>query len=261
MPAITELRGAHAGRPAAILGGGPSLPDDVARLPRDAVMISVNQHGVLLAPCDYIIYLDERVGNLLPPGAAGVRVSPHGDVADYSTQGLWDNGFTASAAAALALLLGCRPVILCGMDLYQGATYWHDRAAPSPGRQMGLVNQLQAWRVALDRLPGSEWLRAMSGPLVSVFGQYEKGEYMAMTTEVMRFVDESKPKAGVMRLRALADFFVMGTFVGTGTEVVVAERDGRQLVGRGKAVQVIPGAGPEPVEPAPKPRKRRAAGE
>lgn len=161
---LSSLKEKHAGRPGAVLGGGPSLKGDLAELPHDTVLISVNQHALLHCEAHYLVYLDrlKRFPALLDAleGFQGMIVShqPKSDV-DFDMEA-WDAGFSASVATWLACFLGCAPVLLCGMDCYQ------DEARP----RFELERQLLAWRGALEHVPHPERIRAMSGPLASIFG-------------------------------------------------------------------------------------------
>jgi len=44
--------------PVAILGGGPSLPEDLKNIPKDAILISANHHACRLVEPDYLCFLD-----------------------------------------------------------------------------------------------------------------------------------------------------------------------------------------------------------
>lgn len=42
---LSKFRNKYQGIPAAILGGGPSLPEDLKRVPDNAILIAVNYHA------------------------------------------------------------------------------------------------------------------------------------------------------------------------------------------------------------------------
>ena len=48
MRPATALRNAYERHPIAVLGGGPSLPADLERIPSDAVMLGVNHHAAMI---------------------------------------------------------------------------------------------------------------------------------------------------------------------------------------------------------------------
>lgn len=173
---IRPLKGQHLGRPAAILGGGPSLPVDLRKVPQGALLISVNRHGQLLTDCDFIVATDkpeaEACKRLFPNTPL---ISPHTEHADYFyvvDSDVIDSGFSSPVAMWIARFMGCMPVILCGMDLYQTGTYWHDPRAKSSGTYQALENQLAAWKRARDQTRGAEHVYAAGGPLVGIFSAY-----------------------------------------------------------------------------------------
>lgn len=166
---------------AAILGGGPSLVEDLARLPGDCVLISVNDHALYHCKPDYLVHMDNDFDKAPALKAAldvfeGVVVSPFSNSGVALPKGeWWDGGFSSTLATWFALWRGFDPVILCGMDLYQGEQkYCHPRPDfYHPCFDDPLENHIRAWRLALKKCPNPERIRAMSGPLVFVFGQYE----------------------------------------------------------------------------------------
>ena len=181
MMSIFDLRNQFRGRPAAVLGGGPSLPADLKRLPPQTVLIAVNDHALHCCAPDFLVFLDIPNAQILPELARaveefdGVRVSitPLSDV-DLSGSSYWDGGFTSSLATWFACWLGCAPVILCGMDCYQGEKkYCHPRPDfYHPVMDYPLEMHLNAWRPAWQHCSHPENIVAMSGPLKSLFGEY-----------------------------------------------------------------------------------------
>jgi hypothetical protein len=163
---------------AAVLGGGPSLVEDLARLPKDCVLISVNDHALHHCKPDYLVHLDNDFENAPALKAAldvfdGVVVSPFENSGVVLPKGeWWDGGFSSTMATWFALWQGFDPVILCGMDCYQGEEkYCHPRPDfYHPVFDYPVENHLKAWRLAFDHCPHPERIRAMSGPLVDVFG-------------------------------------------------------------------------------------------
>jgi hypothetical protein len=165
---------------AAILGGGPSLPEDLKRLPKDCVLIAVNDHALYFCKPEYLVHMDDDFTNAPELGKAlesfeGTIVSPFSNSHVQLPKGeWWDGGFSSTLATWFALWKGFDPVILCGMDCYQGEVkYCHPR--PNfyhPVLDFPLENHLRAWRPALKRCPNPERIKAMSGPLVEVFGEY-----------------------------------------------------------------------------------------
>lgn len=179
---MSELRERYAGRPAAVLGGGPSLPGDVARLPEGCILIGVNYHaGFLVAP-EFMVYNDQPESDprLLEAVKAfdGIRVSPDPSSDVEFDVPVWTGFYSSNTATWLALWMGCDPVILCGMDCYQGErVYFHEYHHDSPAFHYPLDDQLRPWlEDGKHLLPNRERVRVMSGPMVGrVFPGYEEG--------------------------------------------------------------------------------------
>ncbi len=185
MKKLSEIENLYRGRPAAILGGGPSLPNDMARLPKDCLLIAVNYHYELLtgrAP-DYMVFNDhpDEITNPLfgefVASTHAVRVSPtpkHTDV--LFDVDAWTGFYSSNTAAWFALWMGCAPVIMCGMDCYQGDQLYCHPADDydCPAFHQPLYEIMRPWMEdGMNLLPHVEQLKVMSGPLVGVFGAYE----------------------------------------------------------------------------------------
>jgi len=179
---VQDLKNAFMLRPAAVLGGGPSLPRDLKQIPKNSVLIAVNNHALHFCQPDYIVFMDIPNRQEFPELAHaidtfyGVKVSqtPLSDVYIKSEK-YWDGGFSSSLATWFACYLGCNPVLLCGMDCFQGEIKY---ATPRPdfyhpSMDAPLEDHLNAWRPALANCPNPERIKAVSGPLVEVFGQWD----------------------------------------------------------------------------------------
>ena len=179
---MSSLCDSFTGRPAAVLGGGPSLPADMQKLPPDCILIAVNYHAFHICEPKYIVYNDHpqhdpRLAEFVfEPKAIRVSPEPTSDV--IFDVDVWTGFYSANAAAWFALWMGCEPVILCGMDLYQGdKLYCHPYDGPDvPCFHYPLEHHIRPWiEEGRNLLPHVERLRAMSGPLVNVFGQFRNG--------------------------------------------------------------------------------------
>ena len=175
---MSEYRDRYKGRAAAVLGGGPSLPADMQKLPPGCLLIAVNYHAFYLCQPDFMVYNDqpESTPELLAAvdAAQVVRVSsdPTSDI-EFDMD-VWTGFYSSNTAAWFALWMGCDPVILCGMDLYQGKQAYFHEYEEKPQFHYPLEHHIQPWiEEAKSRLPGWKKVRAMSGPLVNIFGQYE----------------------------------------------------------------------------------------
>jgi len=164
---------------AAVLGGGPSLPNDLKRLPQDCLLISVNDHAFHFCQPDVLVHQD-KLRNVyalqeVAKKFTGMVVSPHENSHVTLPPDAWRGDFSSSLATWFALWCDYQPVILCGMDCYQGKV---KHCHPRPGVDYiawhaPLVLHLRFWRQAFERCPHPERIRAMSGPLVQLFGRYE----------------------------------------------------------------------------------------
>lgn len=179
MTRLSKLQDAFAGRPAAILGGGPSLPGDMARLPKDCLLIAVNYHALRICKADFMVFNDEPDSDPRLEQAVrdfdGVRISP-GVWSDVIFDvPVWTGFYSSNTAAWLGCWMGCEPVILCGMDCYQGErVYFHEYSHDVPCFHYPLDHHVRPWREeGLALLPHVERVKVMSGPLVDVFGAYE----------------------------------------------------------------------------------------
>lgn len=176
---MSEFHDRFLGQPAAVLGGGPSLPDDMRRLPLGCLLIAVNHHAFHVCQPDFMVYNDHPTSTpeLLAAvqSARAVRVSPDPTTDIVFDVDVWTGFYSSNTAAWFALWMGCNPVILCGMDCYQGdVKYFHPYQIDVPSLHYPLDHHLRPWiEDARHLCPYPERLKAMSGPLVKVFGQYE----------------------------------------------------------------------------------------
>ena len=176
MQHFSVLRGRHKGRPAVILGAGPSLPGQIHLIPEGAVRIAVNERPSTLFACDYVVFYDHNTKPLVGD-LQGEKISPFKDCADYLLdEEAWFGGFSSTCAAFIACLAGCSPVILMGMDLYQGDREYFDdpqgRKFRSSASRLPLKEHMDMWSVAVERCPDSHVIKAAGGPLVEIFGEY-----------------------------------------------------------------------------------------
>ena len=195
----------HVGRTFCVLGGGPSLIDQLPMLPADAVYLSANEHGAKARTVDYIVAIDDIEDKVRPYGVP--VIGPHRwtdiRVTDYPQY-----GFTGQYACWVAWLLGASLVIVAGMDLYRGGTYWHDAAAPNSAGEVADVHHVGGWRDLQRSLPIP--VRAAGGPLVEVMGRYDPSERVdyapAERLELLRV-------ASGTRVQFLRDWTYKGTDV------------------------------------------------
>lgn len=179
-----ELRVWFSGKPAAILGGGPSLVEDLKRLPDGCVLISVNNHAFHHCQPDVLVYQDRLQASWasdveeIVKTYNGLVVSPYEPSDIDLPRGWWDAEQSYGLATWFAAWMDCDPIILCGMDCYQGEVkYCHPRPGfHHPIFDAPLDEHLKRWKDAFTKCPHSEKIRAASGPLMDVFGTFERIE-------------------------------------------------------------------------------------
>jgi hypothetical protein len=179
---MSDLQSRYEGKrvAAAILGGGPSLPADMNRLPIPCLLIAVNYHALKICRPVFMVYNDQpesdpELMKAILESRAIIKVSPDTTSDIIFDVNVWTGFYSSNTAAWFALWMGCDPVILCGMDLYQGdKKYFHPYTMDQPSFHYPLDQHLRPWiEDGRNLLPHPERLKAMSGPLVNVFGQYE----------------------------------------------------------------------------------------
>jgi hypothetical protein len=189
---ISMLENCYAYCSAAILGGGPSLSSDLSRipLPKSAGFGEGSGEGLLLFGCndhalhvgimpDYLVVNDDPAckPHLLQAVREfkGLVISPNKEYSDIDLSGVdyWHD-LTSMTACWLADFMGCAPIYLCGMDLYQGdVKYCHDKddGITKAIYDRTLEQHINHWRKAFEKLPHPERLHAVSGPLMALFPQ------------------------------------------------------------------------------------------
>ena len=164
-----ELVMKHKGARICVMGGGPTLADDIAKVEAD-VWISANQHGAALRPVDYVVAMDNlhTIHRVLMLDI----VREHTDAPIIGPWHWCDYGitnyplaprlmFTGIVAHWIAGMLGGHPVILAGYDCYGGThrTFSHHKEyVPHMARTQ---------------------VRVVSGPLQAVWPTYDPAEQFA----------------------------------------------------------------------------------
>lgn len=184
---LADLVHRHMGVPAIVIGGGPSAPQQFAQalydLPNGSVRLSANQHGCLLTRCDYAVSVDGHINEVRFKRQDGTEYGIHDfgvpiigtkAWADYRifNQVLPSSGVMA---AWLAWIMGCAPIVLIGINLYEGETYFHDAKAESTGHRLTPEQHLERW-AKLKLIAEGAAFRAMGGRLLELFPRFRRAE-------------------------------------------------------------------------------------
>jgi len=167
------------------MGGAPSLPEELTLCPADAVHISANEHGARLIAerfpdrrCDYIVALDKILERLAPWGVPIVARYAWADymILKFRLPNSAQN--SGMAAAWLARLMGCAPIIIIGVGCYTaGQAYWHAPKAATNGFVTPPKEHLARWMM-FNRMYPAMYRTIGDGPLSwAVFDErYKPGE-------------------------------------------------------------------------------------
>lgn len=200
---IADIALKHAGRKIVVMGGGPSLPEDLKRCPTDALYISANEHGAMLRKCDYIIAIDDIERKLR---RFGVPIIGRREFCDYRIQD-WEDCLelnnSGRAGAWVAALLGGSVVILAGMDCYACGTYHHDVAAKSTGNGKSLDEHMDGWRRLAERLK-SVHVRTCGGPTSALFPLWRDDESFTELPPFAEAIKMSRIEQRIILTRSLA---------------------------------------------------------
>lgn len=191
MKPFVDIALAHRGLPVVAMGGGPSLPDQVAAIRHPVgAWVSANEHGAKLRQVDYIVAVDDVhqvTGELMGPRlrAYGVPLISPRFFADYRMpaitvrrrdgQMIDFRGNSGMQAIWVAWALGGWPVIVAGIDNYQGGTYWHTPEADSSGTAKA-QDDFDDRLAQLRDLIGTDRVRVVDGPLLRFWPKYDPGE-------------------------------------------------------------------------------------
>lgn len=163
----------HIGRPAVVMGGAPSLPDELQSCPENAVYISAKEHGAMLRICDYIVCVDdvEQEQRGYARGAPIIAPHPWGDYRIFGAP----VPNTGATALWCAWIMGCAPIIVVGCQLYTTGTYFHDPRRMVTGRNQSVDEQIKRFKKIVNMCPHGMF-RVMRGPLLKLIALYRPEE-------------------------------------------------------------------------------------
>jgi hypothetical protein len=191
---VSALFDRWSGQPILVIGGGPSVSDDLPKLlvagVKPACVISANEHGFrqkyfpvdLVTNVDKIHCMEKRpMEQILRP--FGVPIVNRHSWADFRLADWTFCGNTGLTAIALACALGGYPVIVTGIDMWKtGRVYFHDKPGTvKPARRQIRASVSRRTREKLKPLTlfakGTP-VRPMSGPLTEFFPKFDPAEVL-----------------------------------------------------------------------------------
>lgn len=244
---LQPLVHAHYGLPGIVMGGGHSITEGMAAAPRNGIYVSANDHGLRwLADhpkdgrrCSYGVCADKielRMRHDVRPGKGdpwGVPLIARHMWGDYRMLHM-PGRLTGQAAAWCLRVMGCSPIILIGMDLYDGATYFDDPKAHSTGRSSPPTHHLKHWHDFVGRYPGMYRVIGCNKILRQRLGVYDPAEPVAKPVAREKLLQEIE--ARTVRLIRQAEIRMRIFPAGEVLDVGIAEAE--QLRKERKAVPV-----------------------
>lgn len=147
------------------------------------VLVAVNYHAWQFVWPDFMVFNDfpERDAEMLAEVGRHrcTLVSSKERCSDVVFDvAAWEGNWSSCTATWFALWLGCEPVVLCGMDCYQGEVkYCHPWKAEASHEQP-LDEILRPWvEEGRHLLPNRERVEVVSGPLVRVFRAFHTKDF------------------------------------------------------------------------------------
>lgn len=175
---MSDLIHKHKYHPAIVIGGAPSWPVEHQRVQQSLrfeqlpIVLSANDHGAKKVPCNYIVCCDELEARLRP---FGLPIISKFTWADYR---IFDLPLPNSALMAswAAWIMGCAPIVIVGVECFQGKTYLDDPDLKTSGHTLPLKEHLKRWERLKQYAPQGQF-RPVSGPLLQVFPAYNPYEF------------------------------------------------------------------------------------
>lgn len=235
---ITALLDRWAGKPILVIGGGPSVTEDLPRIDFEpACVISANEHGDYQSrfKLDLIVNCDKRhcmmhcdMRDLLRPVAQkhGAAIVNKYSWADYRLGDMPYSANTGMTAMFVAAALGGHPVVPLGMDFFRGGhTYFHRTPDSKPMRPGWHISRI-ARRGIEELMKGcaGAQIRPLSGPLLTYFPVYDPAAVLPPRVDI----PYRRHMAGVKTQHFVANrSFQFGTWdrVAMGTQLALTPKE------------------------------------
>lgn len=244
---ISELFDLYRGKPILVIGGGPSVAQDIPALPADfrpALVLSANEHGCKQDrfTVDYIVHCDKVHCFRHEPMAPYLRQFGKPLISRWATADVrledWRfGGNSGSTAVAIAAALGGSPIVVTGLDFWAtGRNYFWDMAASLPPAKRRaaarpIIQQPDRRLRALAQFVGGAHVRPLSGLLVTRWPKYRPKETLG-EPPVIQYTAQARQSADYRALRSFHwsnyDTVAAGTVLRlTKAEAAELLRDGR----------------------------------
>lgn len=212
---------AHKGKTICVMGGAPSLADDLSKVKAN-IYISTNGHGADIVTPNYLLAMDETnkrtngpMGEDLRAAVPGVPIiSPHAYADHQLTDWPQAPRFVLSGMVAVwaAFMMGAKCVVVAGMDAYGGESGYIDEAR----------------KMARD-VPVP--VRTLSGPLSEVWPAYDPAEKFGRYSAPAQIEGWLSASAdGEITVEVLKQTTVRGALRQKGDELKVARHEVRRLL-------------------------------
>lgn len=237
---LSDLFDRWAGQPILVIGGGPSVTKDLPKLAawgvKPGCVISANDHGrhQKYFPLDLAVNCDKLhcLRKLPMEGimrALGVPVINRHSWANYRLVDWSFAGNSGLTAVAVACALGGHPVIVTGIDMWNGGRlYFHDGSKPKPLKERhmraGVTRHDLMKLQPLKQFAQGAHVRPVSGPLTSMFPAFDPAEKLPASKPVAYRATARAAK--LVHLQATNGFMLSSNdVVRLGHHMVFSERE------------------------------------
>jgi hypothetical protein len=252
---ISELFETYRGKPALVIGGGPSVLVDLPTLPvdfRPSLVLSANEHGTKQDrfAVDFIVNCDKIHCMRHEPMEPflrqfGVSIINRWSWADVRLEDWTFSGNSGTTSVAVAAALGCSPIVVTGIDFWStGRRYFHDPVADLPPARRTYAWQRNAPTPITkpDKRLGKLWdfcgeahIRPMSGPMTTRWKKFHPGEIFGAPPVIAY----ARRTFGTAPYRAVRGFpFGNSDIVQAGTVLQLTKREAEHLLRAGKVAHV-----------------------
>lgn len=249
---VTDLFDTYYGKPALMIGGGPSARVDLPKLEEagfaPGLVISANEHGFYQGhyKVDFIVNVDKlhcakriKMEDFLRP--FGVPIINQHTWADYRLVEWRFQANSGITAVAVCCLLGAWPVVVTGCDLFgTGRKYFHDedqknkiprpKTGPPSHYALQRMKDLQKWSVNYP-------IRPVSGPLLEFFDAWTPEETFKEPKPTPYRVDMKKRQVKTYRA-AMTHTYRPNDRIGAGETIDLSKAEAQPGLDKGWLVEV-----------------------